>query len=99
MDTGEGLTEVTVPLTVELLERAEETVQKCEDWGWVWFRMKKSEKTIIKAYEDFCRPYLPASLDLKKVQPNCCALFFSRVREESIDSMKKSTGSTASTGT
>lgn len=93
---GDEIRELKIPLNVELLERVEEALWKCDDWGWKWLRLKKSDKTIIRAYEDFCRPYFP-NLDFKKVAPDFCMLFFSRVREELVACMTKSAGFMTST--
>lgn len=96
VDTGDKIRDIPVPFTMELLERFEETIQKCSDYGWGWLRVKKADKSIITAYAEFCKPYI-GDLDLQKMQPNFAQLFFSRVRNELVDSMRKSQGLTDST--
>jgi hypothetical protein len=88
---------VTIPFNVELLQRVEETIQKTE--GRTWFRLKRSDKSIIEAFEDFCRPYLPAHFDFRQVQPTFCALFFSRVRSALLRSIEDCVTSMRSTTT
>src|SRR3989442_1198356 len=96
IDLDGKVTEVRVPLTIELLERFEEVIQSTEETGWGWLRKTKTEKSIMSALKEFCQPYVPG-IDLQNVQPNFVALFFSRVREELFSSMEPSETSTTST--
>jgi hypothetical protein len=91
--------EIEVPFTVVLLLRVEETLQKASSG--TWFRLRKSDQSIIEAFEDFCRPYFSADFDFSQVQPTFCALFFSNVRKEllrSIDDCMTSMKSTVEPG-
>lgn len=92
---GQAVT-VTVPFTVELLERVEETIWKASERS--WYRLRPKDESVVRAFEEFCRPYLPQDFPYKLAQPTFCALFFSRVRDElnrSIADCMKSTTSTA----
>lgn len=99
IDGGEGMGIVTVdvPFDLLLLERFEDALHKCEDIGWKWIRFKRSDKTVLKAFREFCGHYLPATIDVEKAQPDFCAVFFSRVKVELIDSMSVSMTSILST--
>lgn len=94
---------IRVPFTVELLQRVEETLWDASQRH--WFRLSRKEQSIIRAFEDFCRPYLPADFDFSQADPTFCAVFFSHVRDvlkRSIDDCMNSTvpttGSDAPTG-
>lgn len=89
----EGIGTVEVPFTVELLHRVEDTLQKTE--GRVWFILRRSDKSILQVFEEFCRPYL--DIDFSKVQPTFCALFFSSVRSELVRSINDCMNSMTST--
>jgi hypothetical protein len=96
VDLGEEMRDIVIPFTVELMERVEETLQKTAVWEFRWFRIRKGDHTVREAYEEFCRPYL-TGIDLMKVQPTFCALFFSRVRAELLRSIGELVTSTTPT--
>lgn len=96
VDLGGQTRDVRIAFDVALMERVEETLQKTADYDFRWFRVAKGQRTVREAYEEFCRPYL-AGVDLTKVQPTFCALFFSRVREELLRSIEGFVRSTTST--
>lgn len=85
MQNGSTL-EIRVPFTVELLHKVEETLKRAEDR--VWFVIRKSDKSVIEAYEEFCRPYFPADFDWSQVDPTFAAVFFSHVRDELMRSIE-----------
>ncbi len=90
-----AIQEVRVPFTVELLFRAEETIQKAAQRK--WWRLKPKEESIVLAFVEFCQAYMPAGFDYSRVDPTFPALFFSRVRDElnrSIDNCMNSMTST-----
>ena len=99
IDSGDEITQVNIPFDVALLVRVEETLQKLAEPGWNWFRLKRSDKSILRVYEEFCRPFMPAKFDFAKVQPTFCALFFSRVRAELRRSINECIDFMNSTGT
>jgi len=87
VDLGTDVVEIKVPFTVELLEKVEDCLFAVQGVGLRWFRMKPSDKTVRDAYESFCKPFLPETLDLQKAQPTFCALFFSAVKNELLNSI------------
>lgn len=72
--------EIQVPFTVELLRRVEDTAREISERH--WFVLKKSDKSIVESFTNFCRPYFPEDFDFDKVQPTFTAFFFQRVRNE-----------------
>lgn len=78
---------VTVPFTVELMERVEQTIEKASKR--TWFRTKAGDNTIVQAFQDFCKPYLPHDFDYSKADPTFFGVFFSRVRGELNHSIEK----------
>lgn len=83
--------EIRVPFTVELLHKVEETLGRTV--GRKWFVLRRSDKSLIEAYEDFCRPYFPEHFDWSQVDPTFAALFFSNVKDtllHSIDACERS---------
>lgn len=97
VDFGKGEEEIRVPFTVELLKRVEDTLLMAQDVNFAWFRIRKSDKTVLAIYEAFCKPYIPA-IDFSKLQPTFCSLFFSAVRRELLRSIDESQKSLVSTG-
>jgi hypothetical protein len=96
---GEEEREIEVPFTVELLRRVEDTIRDAT--GKRWFVLSKSEKSIVEAFEKFCKPYFPADFDFTQVQPTFCGLFFWHVRsalERSINEWEDCMTSTAESG-
>lgn len=92
-----SILEVRVPFTVDLLHKVEETLKRTT--GRVWFVFERSDKSIIEAYEEFCRPYFPDNFDWSEVQPTFAALFFSHVKEELVNSINACNASTQLTET
>lgn len=86
VDLGNEKKTIEVPFTVELLARVEETLHRAT--GKTWFRLHKSEKSVIEAFNWFAEPYL-GGIDLSKVQPNFAPLFFSNVKNELLNSVNK----------
>lgn len=87
--------EIRVPFTLELMERAEETIIAASERS--WWRLRPSDKTIRESFIEFCRLYLPATFDYAKADPTFPALFFSRVRDELNRSINGCMNSTRST--
>lgn len=97
VDLGEEIKEIRVPFTVDLLTRVENTLLMAQDADFKWFRLRKSDKTVLAAYIAFCEPYFPQGFDFIGTQPTFAALFFSAVKREllsSIDEFEKSMSST-----
>lgn len=92
-----SISEIHVPFTVELLHKVEATLKKTT--GRVWFVFERSEKSIIEAYEEFCRPYFPEDFDWLHVQPTFAALFFSHVKNALLRSINDCITSTEPTET
>lgn len=87
---------ISVPFTVELLERVEETIWKASERP--WYRLRPKDESVVRAFEEFCKPYLPQDFPYQKAQPTFCALFFSGVRDELNRSIADCMKSTTSTG-
>ena len=81
---------IRVPFDVELLQKYEEVLFRTQGRKWLIFRAKASDQTILHEVAEFCRPYLPDDLDMQKLSPEFCALFFSRVRDELLRSLDDS---------
>jgi hypothetical protein len=92
-----SIMEVKVPFTVELLHKVEETLKRTT--GRVWFVFERSDKSIIEAYEEFCRPHFTEDIDWSQVQPTFAALFFSNVKDALLNSINAYTASTQLTET
>lgn len=87
--------EIRVPFTLDLMERAEETIIKASERS--WWRIRPSDKTVREAFMEFCSLYLPENFDYKNADPTFPALFFSRVRDELNRSIENCMASTKST--
>lgn len=99
VDVGDRIEEIKVPFTVGLLTRVENTLLLCQDVGFKWFRLKRSDKTVLAAYTAFCAPFFPDDFDFTKVQPTFAALFFSGVKRELVNSIAELEKSMTSTAT
>ncbi|HEV7282296.1 MAG TPA: hypothetical protein VGN57_18990 [Pirellulaceae bacterium] len=97
LELKDGVVQVRVPFTVALLQQVEETLMRCAELQWAWFRVRRSDKTVLHAYQDFCRPYFPADFDYEQADPTLFALFFSHVRAEFLRSINACNSSTSST--
>lgn len=76
----DGIEIVKVPFNVELLFRAEQTIQKSSKRH--WWRIQPKDESIVEAMIEFCEYYLPANFDYSKADPTFPALFFSSVKSE-----------------